>query len=78
MASRNTGEYISLAADENRLVCGKLMSRQILTRFDRDKKNCWPVLRRNIGQYAGFFRICREIVLTCHVTSTPICKKIEL
>ena len=36
-----------LVATKNRLVCGKLMARQILTRFDPDKKSA--ALRQKIG-----------------------------
>ena len=46
-----------LVATKNRLVCGKLMSRQIVTRFDPDKKVC-----SSIGQCAvafiHFFCLC--------------------
>ena len=40
-----------LVATKNRLVCGKLMAQQILTRFDPDKK--FAVLRQKIGSCAA-------------------------
>ena len=38
----------SVGRNKNQLVCGKLMSRQILTRFDPDKKSA--VLQQKMGK----------------------------
>ena len=57
-----------LVATKNRLVCGKLMARQILTRFDPGKKSA--ALRQKIGWCAAALRV-EKLLYRCLFYGTP-------